>query len=76
MRRASCWPGCRASACWWRPTPSRRAHPARRPPAQPNGNNVNLVANVERLRLDVDRILPLHGRVVPMAELRTAAGRR
>jgi glyoxylase-like metal-dependent hydrolase (beta-lactamase superfamily II) len=54
-------------------TPGPPGAPA---PAQPNGNNVNMLANVERLRLDVDRILPLHGRVVPMAELRTAAGRR
>jgi glyoxylase-like metal-dependent hydrolase (beta-lactamase superfamily II) len=46
------------------------------PPAVPNANNVNLMANIERLRLDVDRILPLHGRVVPLAELRTAVGRR
>jgi glyoxylase-like metal-dependent hydrolase (beta-lactamase superfamily II) len=45
-------------------------------PAQLNGNNVNLADNVERLQLDVDRILPLHGRVVPMAELKTAVGRR
>lgn len=45
-------------------------------PAQPNANHVNLVQNIARLRLDVDRILPLHGRIVPVAELYTAAGRR
>ncbi len=45
------------------------------PPAQANPLHVNLVANIERLRLDVDRIVPLHGRVVPYAELRTAARR-
>jgi glyoxylase-like metal-dependent hydrolase (beta-lactamase superfamily II) len=46
------------------------------PPATPNANNVNLVQNIDRLRLDVDRILPLHGRIVPVSELRaTAAGR-
>jgi glyoxylase-like metal-dependent hydrolase (beta-lactamase superfamily II) len=50
--------------------------PGAAPPATPNGNNVNLLENVERLRLDVDRILPLHGRVVSVAELRTAVGRR
>ena len=44
------------------------------PPAQPNPNNVNLIKNIERLKLSVDRILPLHGRVVPLAELYTAAG--
>ena len=45
------------------------------PPAQPNANNVNLVENIERLKLSVDRILPLHGRVVPLSELYTAVGK-
>ena len=44
------------------------------PPAQPDPNHVNLIENLERLKLSVDRILPLHGRVVPLAELYTAAG--
>jgi glyoxylase-like metal-dependent hydrolase (beta-lactamase superfamily II) len=48
------------------------AAPNTAPPAQPNGLNVNLVQNVQRLGWDVDRILPLHGRVVPYGELRTA----
>jgi glyoxylase-like metal-dependent hydrolase (beta-lactamase superfamily II) len=39
------------------------------PPAQPNANNVNLVENIERLKLSVDKILPLHGRVVPIGDL-------
>ncbi len=43
------------------------------PPATPNANNVTLIRNIERLKLSVDRILPLHGRVVPAAELYTAA---
>ena len=43
------------------------------PPAVPNANNVNLIANIERLKLAVDRIAPLHGRVVPLAELYTTA---
>jgi glyoxylase-like metal-dependent hydrolase (beta-lactamase superfamily II) len=43
------------------------------PPAQPNPNNVNLIENIERLKLAVDRILPLHGRIVPLAELYAAA---
>jgi hypothetical protein len=43
-------------------------------PAQPNANNVNLIENIERLNLAVDTILPLHGRVVPVAELYTTAG--
>lgn len=46
------------------------------PPPVPNANHVSLVQNIERLRLDVDRILPLHGRVVPLAELYAAIGRR
>jgi len=45
------------------------------PPAAPNANNVNLVENIERLKLSVDRILPLHGRVVPASELYAAVGR-
>lgn len=47
--------------------------PNQPPPATPNALHVNLVSNVQRLGLDVDRILPLHGRVVPFSELRTAA---
>ena len=48
--------------------------PGTPPPAQPNPNNVNLVANIERLKLQVEQILPLHGRVVPMADLYAAVG--
>jgi len=43
------------------------------PPATPNANNLTLVQNIERLKLDIDRILPLHGRVVPLAELYATA---
>ncbi|MBC5765532.1 MBL fold metallo-hydrolase [Ramlibacter albus] len=50
--------------------------PGAAPPATPNANNVNLYENIQRLKLDVDRILPLHGRVVPLAELRTTIGMR
>lgn len=39
------------------------------PPEKPNGNHLNLVRNIERLKLSVDRILPLHGRMVPVTEL-------
>ena len=45
------------------------------PPAQLNPNNTNLVENLAELKLPVDRILPLHGRVVPLAELYTAVGK-
>ncbi|MEO7822942.1 MAG: MBL fold metallo-hydrolase [Gemmatimonadaceae bacterium] len=30
----------------------------------------NLIENIDRLRLDVQRIVPIHGRVVPIADLR------
>ena len=43
-------------------------------PATPNSNSVNLAENIERLKLDVDRILPLHGRVVPLADLKRFIG--
>lgn len=43
------------------------------PPVVPNANNLNLIANIERLKLPVERIAPLHGRVVPLAELYTTA---
>lgn len=46
------------------------------PPATPNALHVNLVQNLERLKLNVDRILPLHGRVVPLADLYTAIGKK
>jgi glyoxylase-like metal-dependent hydrolase (beta-lactamase superfamily II) len=47
--------------------------PNAKPPATPNANNVNLIENIERQKLAVDRILPLHGRVVPVAELYSTA---
>ena len=46
------------------------------PPAVPNALHVNLVENIERLRLGVDQILPLHGRVVPLSELYAAIGKK
>ena len=39
-------------------------------------NHVNLVQNIERLNLEVGRILPLHGRMVPLSELLMAVGRK
>jgi glyoxylase-like metal-dependent hydrolase (beta-lactamase superfamily II) len=45
------------------------------PPAVANANNLNLLDNIERLNLAVERILPLHGRVVPMSELYAATQR-
>lgn len=45
-----------------------------RPPV-PNANPMNLEQNIERLGLNVDRILPLRSRVVPMSDLPAATGR-
>ena len=53
-------------------TPSAPNSP---PPARVNDNHVNLVQNIERLKLNVERIVPLHGRVVPIGELYAAIGR-
>lgn len=44
-------------------------------PQRPNGNHLNLLQNIERLKLEVDRILPLHGRMVSVSELYRATGR-
>ena len=45
-------------------------------PAVPNALQVNLVENIERLKLGIDQILPLHGRVVPLSELYAAIGKK
>jgi glyoxylase-like metal-dependent hydrolase (beta-lactamase superfamily II) len=44
-------------------------------PAIINPLSVNLADNITRLNLGVDRILPLHGRIVPLAELHRVIGR-
>jgi glyoxylase-like metal-dependent hydrolase (beta-lactamase superfamily II) len=46
------------------------------PPALANPLHLNLVENIERLNLQVEHILPLHGRMVPYSELLTAVGKR
>ena len=48
--------------------------PGAQPPAQLNPHHTNLIDNLAQLKLPVDRILPLHGRVVPAAELYAAVG--
>ena len=45
------------------------------PPAAVNPNSVNLADNIARRNLAVDQILPLHGRIVPLAELNRSIGR-
>lgn len=48
------------------------------PPNAPAGSvvkeNVNLYDNIQRLKLDVQQITPLHGRLVTIADLRKAIG--
>jgi len=53
------------------------------PPAQPNAPTLggaaaaepqNLMANIQRLKLDVAEIAPIHGRIVPFSEFRRAVG--
>jgi glyoxylase-like metal-dependent hydrolase (beta-lactamase superfamily II) len=46
------------------------------PPKVPNPRSVNLEANVRRLNLDVDRIIPIHGIIVPYGELLAAIGKK
>jgi glyoxylase-like metal-dependent hydrolase (beta-lactamase superfamily II) len=43
------------------------------PPKVPDPQSANLEANVRRLNIDVDRILPIHGRIVPYSELQRVA---
>jgi glyoxylase-like metal-dependent hydrolase (beta-lactamase superfamily II) len=51
------------------------AAPNAAPPAQPNPSHVNLYDNIERLKLAVETILPLHGRKVPLSELQKWIGK-
>ncbi|PWU24819.1 MAG: MBL fold metallo-hydrolase [Candidatus Rokuibacteriota bacterium] len=44
------------------------------PMSPPSPFNVNLADNIAKQALAVDQILPLHGRMVPIAELQKAAG--
>lgn len=44
-------------------------------PKTPNPFTVNLEANVRRLNIEVDRILPLHEHIVPYVELLKAIGK-
>jgi glyoxylase-like metal-dependent hydrolase (beta-lactamase superfamily II) len=48
--------------------------PANAPPAPPTRENINLNDNLKRLKLDVQQITPLHGRLVTIADLRKAIG--
>jgi glyoxylase-like metal-dependent hydrolase (beta-lactamase superfamily II) len=46
------------------------------PSKTPNPLAVALEANVRRLGLDVDRIVPIHGRIVPYSELLAVIGKK
>ena len=48
--------------------------PNAQPMSPPSIFNVSLVENIKSQNLAVDQILPLHGRMVPLAELHKAAG--
>lgn len=50
--------------------------PAVAPPAVPNPDHLNLVENLERLQIVPERIVPLQGRVVSLAEMTAQIGRR
>src|SRR5262249_48603704 len=49
------------------------------PPSPINANNINLMQNLDRLKLEVETIIPVHypadGRKVTMAELQRAVGK-
>ncbi len=45
------------------------------PPATPNTFTVNLYENLQRLKLQVEQIAPLHGRLVTMGDLLKAVGK-
>jgi glyoxylase-like metal-dependent hydrolase (beta-lactamase superfamily II) len=44
------------------------------PPPAANPFSVNLADTIKRLNLAIDQVLPLHGRIVPLAELHKAIG--
>jgi glyoxylase-like metal-dependent hydrolase (beta-lactamase superfamily II) len=50
--------------------------PGAEPPKVPNPQAVNLESNVRRLNLEVDRIVSIHGRVVPYSELLATIGKK
>ncbi len=49
--------------------------PAGAPPAPPTKEMQNLYDNIERLKLDVHQIAPIHGRLVTMDDLKKALGK-
>jgi glyoxylase-like metal-dependent hydrolase (beta-lactamase superfamily II) len=49
--------------------------PANAPPARPTKEILNLYDNIQRLKLDVQQITPIHGRLVTMDDLKKVAGK-
>jgi glyoxylase-like metal-dependent hydrolase (beta-lactamase superfamily II) len=45
------------------------------PPTTPTPFALNLYENIQRLKLDVERIVPIHGRIVSWSELRKDVGK-
>jgi hypothetical protein len=46
------------------------------PPATPSAATMSLFNNVQRLKLDVARIAPIHGRVVPWTDFLKIVGKQ
>jgi glyoxylase-like metal-dependent hydrolase (beta-lactamase superfamily II) len=44
-------------------------------PAQPNPFHVHLSDSIDQRKLEIDQILPIHGRMVPLGELHKAIGK-
>jgi len=49
--------------------------PAHAPTGPPTKENMNLYGNILGLKLDVQQIMPIHGRLVTIADLRRLIGR-
>ena len=45
------------------------------PPATPSPAALNLYENIQRLKLDVSSLVPLHGRVMTLTDFATAIGK-
>jgi len=48
--------------------------PANAPPGPPSKEAINLYENLQRLKLNVEQITPLHGRLVTISDLKKAIG--
>jgi hypothetical protein len=45
------------------------------PPTTPNASNVTFYQNIQRLKLDINQIASIHGRVVPISEFLKIVGK-